>query len=211
VNTDVDPTHCGTCGNACGAGAYCNGGTCAPLSCTPSVIFFETFADNSQGWTLDAEWQIGPAVPSSPGSGGCTVGGDPAADHTPTADNGLAGVVIGGNAETVLHGFRYLTSPVIDTSDVSQLTLSLERWLLSDYTPFMQNHVEVFDGTTWHVLWASGPPPGIQDTSWNHMTFDLSPYANAALQIRIGFNIDSDGMWTCGQWSVDDIMLLGCN
>jgi hypothetical protein len=210
-NIDCTPAMCGdgilnvTAGETCddgGTGTECLPG-CVP--CPQPTLFEEDFSDNSAGWTLGAEWQIGPAV-ASPSPGACG-NGDPGSDHTPTADNGLAGVVIGGNAGTALHPFYYLTSPVIDGTGAE--TLNLWRWLNSDYTPFMQNNIEVWDGAAWQVVWQSGPFPNIEDAAWTEQTYDISAYANPAMQVRIGFNIDSGGVYTCSGWNVDDITITG--
>ncbi|WP_196811806.1 S8 family peptidase, partial [Dolichospermum circinale] len=84
-----------------------------------TTYFSDDFANNSKGWTLGTEWQIGAATAST----GHVYGNpDPGTDNTPTADNGVAGVVIGGNASTAaLHDFYYLTSPVINTSTANKL------------------------------------------------------------------------------------------
>jgi hypothetical protein len=169
-----------------------------------AAYFSEDFADNSAGWTLDTEWEIGPAV-SSPPPGACG-NGDPATDTTPTADNGIAGVVIGGNASTSLHSFYYLTSPVVDASAApGSLYLNFKRWLNSDYAPYMENVVEVFDGSSWQPVWSSGPPPNIEDASWIDCSYDITAYKNASLRVRIGFEIGSAGSYTCSSWNVDDL------
>jgi hypothetical protein len=72
---------------------------------------------------------------------------DPATDHTSGADNGVAGVVVGGNASTTVHGYYYMTSPIINAAGATKLYLGFWRWLNTDYTPYMVNTVEVFDGT----------------------------------------------------------------
>ncbi|MFM6606790.1 MAG: S8 family serine peptidase, partial [Dolichospermum sp.] len=91
-----------------------------------TTYFSDDFANNSKGWTLGTEWQIGAATAST----GHVYGNpDPGTDNTPTADNGVAGVVIGGNASTALHDFYYLTSPVINTSTANQLFFEFARWL----------------------------------------------------------------------------------
>ena len=61
---------------------------------------------------LGTEWEIGPAKASTGGNRGP----DPATDHTPSSDNGVAGVVIGGNTNAMLHGLDYLQSPPFDTT-----------------------------------------------------------------------------------------------
>jgi len=120
---------------------------------TPTYIFSESFANNSQGWTLGAEWQIGSATVSS---GHVYAGPDPGLDNTSTSDNGVAGVVIGGNASTILHDYYYLTSPTFNTATAIQPKLSYFRWLNSDYTPFMQNAIDIYNGSIWTNIWSSG-------------------------------------------------------
>ena len=195
------------------AGETCDDGntgiSCLP-GCTPcplGEIFNEDFSDNSAGWTLGTEWAIGSAVASvSPGSCG---NGDPGTDHSPTADNGIAGAVIGGNVTTTLHDYYYLTSPVINTGGYIDLQLELWRWLNSDYTRFMNNVVEVWDGAAWQQVWQSGPAPNVEDAAWTNVSYDVSAYTNPNMQIRIGHNVDSAGVYTCSGWNVDDLILIG--
>ncbi|XXY46550.1 hypothetical protein WME91_41775 [Sorangium sp. So ce269] len=134
-------------------------------------------------------------------------GGRPA-DHTGSDDNGVAGVVLGGNASTAEHGLYYLESPPFDTSGAAgDVSLGFYRWLNSDYAPFMHNTVEVFDGASWVTLWASGASPGINDTSWTLVTHDLTPYKNAATRVRFGFDVTSSGAYTIGSWNIDDVFV----
>ncbi len=168
-----------------------------------AYLFTEDFSDNSAGWTLGSEWQIGPAMSSAGQSAGNP---DPGLDHTPTGDNGVAGVVIGGNASTTVHPYYFLTSPTIDLSGQgSNLSLEFYRWLNSDYTPYMQNTIEVFDGTSWQPIWQTGPQPGVQDSAWTFQTFDISSYANSNFQARFGFNVGSSGVYTVSSWNLDDV------
>ena len=121
----------------------CVGGACvySPTGvdgCCLSPLFKDDFSEDL-GWDYGPEWGRGPTS-----SGGTGYGSpDPANDHTSSDDNYVAGVVIGGTASTSLHGYYYLTSPVINTGGASNLRLIFWRWLNSDYTPYMQNVVEV--------------------------------------------------------------------
>ncbi|MGK3966183.1 DNRLRE domain-containing protein [Sorangium sp. So ce1667] len=180
----------------------CGGASCAPCDTCAPVLFGDDFSDDAQGWTLGPEWQIGPAAASSGGAHGS----DPAVDHTSSDDNGVAGVVLGGNASTALHGLYYLESPPFDTSGATgDVTLSFYRWLNSDYAPYMHNTVEVFDGASWVTLWASGGSPGVEDTSWTPVTHDLTPYRSATTRVRFGFDVTSGGAYTIGSWNIDDV------
>jgi len=190
-------------GTSCTTGEICSGGTCGG-GVGPEVYFGDTFADNSKGWTLGPEWQIGPAM----GSFGGVFGSDPEEDHTPTNDDGIAGVVIGGNASTNLHSYYWLESPPFNASNAAgQVIFGFYRLLNSDYDPFMHNAVEVWNGTQWVNLWTSGPSPGVQDPGWTYIQYNVTAHKNAGMRVRFGFDITSGGVFTIGSWNVDDVLV----
>ena len=171
----------------------------------PNVVtyFSETFANNAAGWTLGTSWAIGSAA------AGCS---DPAADHTPTADNGVAGVVLGGCAPTPIHPYYYLTSPVINTAAAPAVFLEFYRWLNTDYTPYMNSVIEVFNGSSWTVVWQNGAS-GLYESTWTKQSINISAYKSATMQVRFGFNINSGGVFSVGQWNIDDLTITSaqCN
>ncbi|HRI66846.1 MAG TPA: MopE-related protein [Polyangium sp.] len=184
---------CG-CGGmrACVAGKLvCQGG--------PTVFLEENFADPI-GWSTDPEWEIR----ATPGSGTC---GDPTSDSSPTTDNFLAGVRVGGCNLAQPHGYYYLTSPTFDTANASMVILTFQRWLRSDYAPYMNNVVQVYNGAAWYTVWQTGAQV-ITDTTWTKMTFDLTTYRNANMQIRFGFNVGAPGSMAVGSWNVDDVLVM---
>jgi len=190
-------------GTSCTTGEICAAGVCGG-GVGPAIYFADDFHDDSKGWKLGQDWQIGPAMASIPGSGNP----DPAMDHTPTADNGVAGVVIGGNAPTALHPYYYIESPAFDTSAAAgPVILGFYRWLNSDYDPFMHNTIEVWNGTQWVTLWTTGGPPGVMDSQWMFIQHDLTNYKNAQMRVRFGFNITSGGVFTIGSWNIDDVLV----
>jgi hypothetical protein len=204
--------HCGSCDTGCDDGVMCTkdacvAGTCSSSGVPPAVTYFsETFADGSKGWKLDPEWAIGPAKASS----GQDYGGpDPALDHSSGADNGVAGVVIGGNAAKILHDYYWLTSPAVDTSGaLGSVVLSFYRWLNSDYLPYMQNQIQVFDGTAWVTIWETSFEAGIpKDASWTFQQLDLTQFKNDALQVRFGFRVGSSGVFSVSSWNLDDVVI----
>jgi hypothetical protein len=191
--------------DACTVNDACAAGSCAGTS-DVSTYFTEDFSSNVQGWTLGTEWGIGPAMLSFGG----VFGADPDVDHSPSNDNGVAGVVIGGNADTNLHAFYYLESPPFDTNVPGPVVFSFWRWLNSDYLPFMQNVVEVWNGATWITLWSSGEPPQIVDSppdgpGWNQHVHDVTAFKSPAMRVRFGFDVASAGAFTIGSWNVDDV------
>lgn len=213
-----------------GGGAACTTGLPAPCSngvvtCTngalacggPVTVYEETFAtatagNSWNGWTLGTEWQIGPTMASSGHNSGNP---DPTLDHTPTADNKLAGVVIGGNASIAAsHGMYYLTSPVINTSAVGFYMLDFWRWLNTDYYAWMTNSIEVYNGSAWVVVWQKPSlpaDPNITDAAWTNITHDLTAYKNANMRVRFGFatQVDIDS-WLMSSWNIDDVVVRRC-
>lgn len=186
-------------GNAacgCGGMTQCQNGALACIG-GPTTYFIDDFSDNAAGWTMDTEWQIGSAT------AGCT---DPGTDTTNTSDNGVAGVNIGSCYSTGLHGYYYLTSPVINTANASVVMLQFKRWLRSDYTPYVNNTVEVFNGTTWTIVWQSGST-GYYETSWQNIAYDISIHKSANMRIRFGQNVGSSGVISYGGWNIDDVLL----
>ena len=175
----------------------------------PEVVKFEeAFDNNSAGWTLGMEWQIGAATAGTTD--------DPAVDASASAANGVAGVNIGGNyATSPQHGYYYIESPVFDGSIMQgELSLEFARWLESDYPPFVTNTVEVFDGTAWQTVWEQpsnstfiddAPPQG---NGWLPARFNITAHANATMQVRWGFKIESGGVIARGGWSVDDVRVV---
>jgi hypothetical protein len=170
-------------------------------------IFTEDFSDNFAGWTLGPpEWQIGPAAASTGHQYGNP---DPAGDHTPSADNGVAGAVIGGNVTTAPHGLFYLTSPPIDTSDNLTSTLQFWRWLNSDNERFMRDVVEVYNGSQWVRVWETPPgDAGPADAAWTFQTFDVTAYQNSAMQIRFGHSVNQAGAFRVSGWNIDDVTVV---
>ncbi len=173
------------------------------------VFFKETFANNDAGWTLDQEWAIGSATASMGHNFGNP---DPAADHTPTADNGVAGVVIGGNASQAMqHPTRWLTSPSIPVDPAaSKVYVQLWRFLNSDFAPWMTNRIEVFDAQSglWASVWQSGGQPGVADAAWTKQAYEITSHAKGgSVRVRFGFNIGANGAFTVSQWNVDDVAI----
>lgn len=169
-----------------------------------TIHFTEAFADNSQGWTLGTTWQIGPEIssPTDPPPGALSHP-DPTTDHSPSNDNGVAGVSIGGNVGSVPNAHWYLTSPTIDLSAVSTpVILEFWRYLNSDDPQFMKSTVEVFDGA-WHTVYQNTGL--VTDSAWTKVQYDVSAYKSASFKMRWAYQVGSQGASVCSQWNVDDV------
>lgn len=204
----VPTNNAGACddGDPCTDGETCDTGVCGDGTEVPQTVYFEEdFADNGAAWTLGTEWTIGSATASTGHEYGNP---DPDADHTETGDNGVAGVVIGGNASTAFHAPYYLESPVVDTSGAAgSVWLGFYRWLNSDYAPYMINTVQVYDGATWITIWKSGNSPGVADEAWTQQLFELTAYKNADMRVRFGVEVGDANVLAVSAWNIDDVTI----
>lgn len=188
----------------------CTVDACTPQSGvthTPGIYFTETFADNTKGWTLGTTWEIGAEIasPTDPPPGPLSHP-DPTSDHSPSSDNGVAGVSIGGNVGSAPNAHFFLTSPTIDLGGVTgPVLLEFWRYLNSDAPPFMISTVEVFDGA-WHIVYQNIGV--VTDSAWTKVQYDVTAYKSASFKMRWGYQVGSQGAAVCSQWNVDDVRLV---
>ncbi|MBK8257206.1 MAG: putative metal-binding motif-containing protein [Polyangiaceae bacterium] len=177
-----------------------------PLS---APIFLETFsAGNAAGWIVGNEWEIDAAKASNNEPAGFF--GDPADDATPTLDNMIAGVVIGGPTTNNVHDPYYLTSPKVNVSAYQgAVYLVFQRWLNSDFVPYMSSTVEVYTGSKWVTVWHT-PADGVADAQWTRQVLDVTPFKNATFQVRFGVQVISGGAYQVSSWNIDDVRLVQC-
>ncbi len=89
------------------------------------------------------------------------------------------------------------------------MTLSFYRWLNSDYPNFMNNKIEVFNGSSWVNIWQQpSNNTMINDTSWVLQAFNITAHKNSAFQFRIGHSVNSAGAFLVSGWNVDDVSIL---
>jgi hypothetical protein len=145
---------------------------------------------------------------------------DPGADHSASPDNGIAGVAIGGNyTVNPVHGFYYLTSPVVNLAAApGTVLLTYWRWLNCDYDPYSVHTVEVFNGAAWTTVWSNTPLGAvfITDNSWGRFEHDVTAYKNANFRVRFGFKTGKSGnflAYIMSGWNIDDVSLSSavCN
>jgi hypothetical protein len=190
--------------NACTDATVCADGLCGDPK-DPGYVLYEDFSDNTAGWTLDMSWEIKPAVASPNGFNGT----DPAMDHTATMDNGVAGQFVGAlvtSSNTTQGQFNCLTSPKVDTSGLPTVFFTYWRHGHLDYTNYVVNRIEVWNGMSWVTLQMGYPNPGINDANWTSFNFDVTAHKNPEMQVRICHQRNS-GALSHGGWSVDDVTI----
>ena len=175
-----------------------------PSTC--SFLLLEGFEDNSIGWGLGPEWEIGPTSESSGHELGWP---DPALDHTSSSEVPHEHVDAGRIATTDLHPYWYLTSPTINASlNMDLVGLQFWRWLNSDFAPDMVNTVEVYSGGEWIPIWTSG---GITEDHWTEQGFNLTQYRSPELRFRIGVSVGLPGAHVVSSWNIDDVAVTECH
>lgn len=177
-----------------------------PDSCTGTVLFQDSFANNAQGWTLDTTWSIAEecATPPAPQKGNP----DPTSDHTGTPGSGVVGAFVCGNNPTgATTAFRYATSPAFDASGASTLTLGFWRWLNSDEAAYLASTVDVYDGSAWVNVYTNPTGSGnlVTDAAWTYEPYDVTQWKNAAFRVRFGYSIVATGVYEMSAWNVDDV------
>lgn len=214
ADTATNPNACGSCGTKCGSDGTCG---CSASACSGGTIYFsEDFSDNAKGWSLEGEWAIGPTAPSSGQQQGFP---DPAQDHSTSSDNGVAGIVLGGNYANPVAGPAYITSPVINLSGAAgTVKLTLWWWMNIDWDPFVTDTLEVFNGTSWVVLYSSVSAGKnlITENSWSRKEYDVTAHKNANFRIRMSHKTGKQGnylAWIMSGWNIDDVSLSSgtCN
>ncbi len=177
------------------------------------VVCFTDDFSLDQGWSGlggSGEWTIGPATG---GSGSDGYGGpDPSVDHTPTGDNGVLGNDLtpntGGDYNSNLSTTYWVTSPLIDCFNFTDVQLRFFRWLGVESSSSDRAYMQVYDGSTWITLFQNTST--INETTWGELDYDLSSYAdeNPDFQIRFGIGWTNGSQQYCG-WNIDDLTLKG--
>jgi hypothetical protein len=107
----------------------------------------------------------------------------------------------------------YLTSPVIDLSGAGgTVLLTFWRWLNGDECSgsgcWMQHNVEVFNGTSWVVIFNGTAL--FTDAAWTRQEFNVTSYKNAQFRVRFGYSTAVDKnlyAWGMSGWNIDDVTL----
>jgi hypothetical protein len=181
------------------------------------TLFSDNFSSNL-GWTGiggSGEWAISAATG---GTGGDTHGGpDPSVDHSPTSDNGVLGndntSGTGGDYSASLGQTYWVTSPVINCSGRTHVSMEFYRWLGVERNLYDHAYLAAYNGSSWVTLYQNDATT-INESAWNLMTYNLSAVAdnNANFQIRFGIGA-TDAAWEFCGWNIDDLKITApeCN
>jgi hypothetical protein len=102
--------------------------------------------------------------------------------------------------------FYCATSPVVDTSALPSVFVNYWRDLYSDYTPYMKNKIEVWNGNAWVIIFETFGFE-VNDAAWLNFSYDITAHKNAAMRVRWCYNIGNAGAYNRGSWNVDDVTI----
>jgi len=172
------------------------------------LIFSDDFSTD-QGWTGlggAGEWEIGSPL----GLGGEYGGPDPTVDHSAGDNNQVLGNDLSDNGDYENNlPLCWITSPVIDCSNYTNITFTFYRWLGVERNIYDHAYIEIYDGNIWIQIFAN-PSSTISESSWNEKVYDISTWAdnNPDFQLRFGIGPTDYGWRYCG-WNIDDISVTG--
>ena len=171
-----------------------------------TTIFFDDFSSD-QGWTGygSGGWERSNATSGGAASSGAA---NPSADHTATSDNYIIGTYINSSYPVNMSSTYWLTSPVIDCSNFSSVSLNFWSHSGCESSSWDHIYIQAFDGSSWQAVWSNGS--SYSESSWTNLINDISAYAdgNANFQIRFGMGT-TDGSVTYKGWNIDDILIEG--
>ncbi|MBK9752813.1 MAG: hypothetical protein IPO88_04760 [Nannocystis sp.] len=187
-------------GDKCTFDELCSGGECLAPQPKPPALF--TDFSLAGGWIAEPPWQIGPAVASK-----CAIpkADDPGQDHSPSADNHLAGTAIGDCLPTDFFPEACLESPSVDVADYPG-ELWLDFWDILSTGMTMESRIDVFDGQKQDWVTLIMIPKGFISPEWMHHSEPLDAFKGPDLRVR--FCQRSDGKNPpLGGWSIDDLSI----
>ncbi len=154
--------------------------------------------DSDPGWIADGLWEWG--VPQ--GLGGSHGSPDPSSGFN--GDN-VYGYNLQGDYEPNLEEM-YLTTGVIDCSDLYGTYLHFQRWLGVEGNEFDHASVQVSNnGESWFTVWENSEQE-LTGGAWSTEVIDISSYADtkSTVWIRWVMGTTDPGWEYCG-WNLDDV------
>lgn len=171
----------------------------------PAIYSFPLTAD--PGWSRQGQWAFG-----QPAGQGGSVHGNPDPSSGFTGPN-VFGLNLNGDYSTSVGGPYYLTTGPLNFTGCTGVTLQFERWLNSDYPPYVFETIGVSsDNTNWTLVFENDSGV-ISDSSWTKVQYNLSPFADnkPAVYVRWGFQVAQAGAFAYSGWNIDDVAFLGTN
>ena len=163
--------------------------------------------DSDPNWDMTGEWSFG--TPTGQG-GGSFGNADPSSAAT---GQYVCGINLNGDYLDEVGSQMTLTTHAIDCSMLMDTELKFQRWLNTDYQPYVTAYVQVSNnGSTWETLWDNGVGE-IADSSWSEQSFDISDFADEQpmVYVRWTHQVTQDFSYAYSGWNIDDVEIWGVN
>ena len=169
----------------------------------PTTLYSATM-DTDPGWTFSGgQWAWGTPT----GGAGDHGAHDPTSGHTGTK---VVGYNLSGGYANSLYTTYYATTPAINCSAYSNVTLSFWRWLGVEQNYYDHASIEVStDGASWSTIWQNGATT-VDDGKWAEQSYDLSSIADGQAMVYVRWSMGpTDSVYSYCGWNIDDVMLQG--
>lgn len=157
----------------------------------PAVVYAANM-DVNPNWTLEPLWHYG-----KPGAGET----GPARGFT---GENLVGYNLAGDYEPNLP-FKYATTPAINCSGASALSLRFKRWLRTRNGDAAVIQIST-NGVTWSDLWTSTRT--VADNGWVDARYALPSWVDRTPALRIRWGISSGPALQDTGWNIDDVEIV---
>ncbi len=173
-------------------------------SFSQTTIFSDDFESGTTkwtGWGGDAEWERN----NSSDIGG---GEDPSSDHSTSGTYWAGNSLYSGGYYSNNISDKSLTSISIDCSNYSNVSITAWWCLSIEGNSYDDAYFEVYNGSTWTVLY-NNPSSSQGQNTWSQHTYDISSYVDGVSNAQIRFRLNTDGGEVWGGWNIDDITITG--
>jgi IPT/TIG domain len=186
-------------------GVWPDGGTSNIASVSVNVgwqVVYDFLVDDTNpGFSRTGQWDFGQPT------GGGSFNSDPVSGFT---GNNVYGYNLAGDYANNMPE-RYLTTPPLDFSNVTGVTLRFQKWLGIETALFDHAAIRVStNGTTWTTIWEHDAIDNNSPTSWEQVEYDISSIADGESAVRVRWVMGAtDSSITFPGWNIDDIEFLG--
>ncbi len=157
---------------------------------------YEFDLDTDPGWMMSGDWAFGQPA---------GIDGDPTSGATGT---NVYGNNLNGEYTDDMSAV-YLTTGMIDCTDLIDVSVSFQRWLgvesaSYDHAQFQINTA----GLLWDTIWENEAST-MNESSWTEQVYDISGYADGQANVRLRWVLGpTDGSVTYHGWNIDDIAII---
>lgn len=170
----------------------------------PSAMPFTDDFSTDTGWQYEADWTRGGAQAYSATTPART---EPGTDNSPSADNNIAGHIIGNDYAPAMNSTVWLTSPPVNCLSATAVSLRYARWLGCSVGDTAKIQISN-DGSTWNDIWTASGGSNTNDSAWTLMSHDITAWAAGEAVVRVRFGIGPTNTIVNTGWCIDDLELI---